>query len=335
MAEALTVMCCLVASGIKPPRAGKWAGWAVVVVMSVIAVPFIGWCLSPLLWPATPARIKSYVESPDDVPYNSYLWQRWEPVASWTIERGLDPDLSAARQTLAEKIRSTPEGTWPDQIVLSYAMRVGLVSRQELDEPRWVELYEQFRKNLFSIRDSQKKIEQIHAQQAVDRQRREQESEEREATRKAKEAEQKQKEAELAERDPELAKKRAEQRAKHDEAREAMMAKQRARHEEALKAAQLPQVPGNAPRAPQVSPELQPILSLQTTEWVLRVAMMRGDLSDEDRDFLASRLHATIEQCLAKGSGDMLADLLEASRLLAVIGRPVDPRNTARPCRSG
>ena len=51
--------------------------------------------------------------------------------------------------------------------------------------------------------------------------------------------------------------------------------------------------------------------------------MLRGDLTDDDRDFLESRLQATLEHVLSGGTND-IDDLVWATRELAVIGRPVD-----------
>jgi hypothetical protein len=62
---------------------------------------------------------------------------------------------------------------------------------------------------------------------------------------------------------------------------------------------------------------------LSQYDWVIRVALMRGDLSAEERDLLAERLHGVLERF----STDPFANLetpLRVTDLLEVIGRPID-----------
>jgi hypothetical protein len=104
-------------------KAGQRTGRALFVV---IVVPLIAWLLSPVLWPATPQRIKSYVESFHDAP-NEVSWQHWEIVARWAILAKLDPDLSGARRLLADEIAG-PQNPF----VLASAFRLGLVRPDQL-----------------------------------------------------------------------------------------------------------------------------------------------------------------------------------------------------------
>jgi hypothetical protein len=72
------------------------------------------------------------------------------------------------------------------------------------------------------------------------------------------------------------------------------------------------------------------ITSLLQYDWVIRAALLRNDLSPADRDYLAKRLHATLDD----GSVSeyyQLVDELRATQLLKAIGRPIDvARNRAR-----
>ena len=54
--------------------------------------------------------------------------------------------------------------------------------------------------------------------------------------------------------------------------------------------------------------------------------MLRGDLTDDDRDYLEERLHATMKEILAGGREIQdIEDPVHVTRMLAVIDRPVDP----------
>ena len=70
--------------------------------------------------------------------------------------------------------------------------------------------------------------------------------------------------------------------------------------------------------------ETRPITSLNQEDWVIRAAVLRNDLTPEQRDYLEKRLHATLED-LSTGPYDVLKTPLRATQLLEVIERPVDP----------
>ena len=73
-------------------------------LLAVLVLPLSVWYLNPILWPATPARIKAYVESFDNAPFSTASWQQWEIVARWAVESKLDPDLSSPRRLLAAEM---------------------------------------------------------------------------------------------------------------------------------------------------------------------------------------------------------------------------------------
>jgi hypothetical protein len=91
------------------------------------ALPLIIWLTNPIWWPTTPARIKHHVESFETGRYPFIAWGDWEISASWTIEAGLDPDLSRARRLLADEI-SGEQNPW----VLASAFRVGIVETDQI-----------------------------------------------------------------------------------------------------------------------------------------------------------------------------------------------------------
>ncbi len=68
----------------------------------------------------------------------------------------------------------------------------------------------------------------------------------------------------------------------------------------------------------------QQLTSLAQTGWAIRAAVMSGDLTQPERDYLAHRLHATFE-ALTTESGDALELALRITQLLTVIDRPVAP----------
>jgi len=92
-------------------------------------VPILMWLMNPILWPATPSRIKSYVESFPESRFHSIAWSDWEIAASWTIEAGLDPDLSRARRLLDDEISGEQ-----NPFILGSAFRVGLVRTDQIDQ---------------------------------------------------------------------------------------------------------------------------------------------------------------------------------------------------------
>ena len=181
-------------------------------------VPLTAWYMNPILWPATPARIKAYVESFDRAPFSSASWQQWEIVASWTVESKLDPDLSRPRRLLAAELAGEQ-----NPFILGSAFRVGLVQPDQLSQ---LKDYEKQRHVLLD--------------------------------------------------DPTHLK------------------------------------------------ETQPITSLEQTDWVIRASVLRNDLTTEQRDYLAKRLHASLEAVFATPI-TTLETPLRVTQLLEVIGRPVDP----------
>lgn len=91
-------------------------------LITVLVVPLAAWYMNPILWPATPARIKAYVESFDRAPFASANWQQWEIVASWAVESTLNPDLSGPRSLLTTELAGAQ-----NPFILGCAFRVGLV----------------------------------------------------------------------------------------------------------------------------------------------------------------------------------------------------------------
>jgi hypothetical protein len=69
--------------------------------------------------------------------------------------------------------------------------------------------------------------------------------------------------------------------------------------------------------------ESQRILFLDQTDWVIRAAVMRNDLSARDVDYLEKRLQANLENLIHEQYAT-LDEALRATKLLAVIGRPID-----------
>ncbi|MFM9962450.1 MAG: hypothetical protein ACKV2Q_14655 [Planctomycetaceae bacterium] len=185
------------------------------VIYPIVVVPLMAWMMNPILWPATPSRIKHHVESFDHAPFSTFSWQRWEIVVSWAIQSKLDPDLSKPRELLAQEISGKQS-----PFILSNALRVGLLSADQLDS---LKDYQSFR-----------------------------------------------------------------------------------------------QVLVDAP--PGVKPQM--ITSLDQNDWVIRAAVLRDDLSPQERDLLEQRLHATLEN-LFEVPQLVLSEPLRATQLLEVLGRPV------------
>jgi hypothetical protein len=63
------------------------------------------------------------------------------------------------------------------------------------------------------------------------------------------------------------------------------------------------------------------ITSLDQNSWVIHAAVLKNDLSAEDRDYLEARLLATLDNL---GGLEVVEPALRATQLLEVIGRPVD-----------
>ncbi len=70
--------------------------------------------------------------------------------------------------------------------------------------------------------------------------------------------------------------------------------------------------------------ETLPLTSLDMDDWVIRAAVMRHDMTTEQRDYLEKRLHATLE-AVSTGPYAVLKTPLRATQLLEVIERPVNP----------
>jgi len=105
--------------------------WILGGLFAALLVPMIVWFMKPILWPATPERIKNHVESFDEAPFSTVSWRQWEIVAGWAIEAKLDPDLSGARRLLAEEIAGEQ-----NPFILGSAFRIGLVQPDQLGQLR-------------------------------------------------------------------------------------------------------------------------------------------------------------------------------------------------------
>jgi hypothetical protein len=207
-------------TGIPRLRAGLSA--MAVALFAGLGIVLMGWLaamkMGPILRPATPARIKSYVESFDQAPYGSASWRPWEIVARWAIDSKLAPDLSGARRLLAREIAGEQ-----DPFVLGSAFRLGLVRADEIGR---LKDYEHQRKDL---PDAHRHLREPHE-----------------------------------------------------------------------------------------------IYYLEQKDWVIRAAVLRQDLSEEERDALQKQLHANLK-ALPDGPYEVLPTALRVTRLLKAIGRPVDP----------
>ncbi len=197
---------------LKVVNAGLFA--AILVLLTI-------WYMWPILRPATPARIKDYVESFDHAEFSSSSWQQWEIPASWAVESKLNPDLSAPKRLLDAELADEQNRVIP--FILGSAFRVGLVQPDQINQ---LKDYEKQRHYLF---DDPSRV--------------------------------------LATRG---------------------------------------------------------ISSLEQTDWVIRAAVLRNDLTVEERDYLEKRLHASLEEVFTSKI-TTLEEPLRATQLLEVIGRPVDP----------
>jgi len=184
----------------------------------ILAIPLMAWMLNPNLWPATPSRIKHYVESFDRAPNQEISWQHWEIAARWAIDSKRDPDLSQPRRLLAEAISGEQ-----NRFILTSALRVGLIPADQVAQ---LKEYEAMRSFLVT--------------------------------------------------------------------------------------------------APPSGMDPQIITSLAQYDWVIRAAVLRNDLSPQERDLLEQRLHTTLEWSLSEDSNVVLDEPLRATQLLEVIGRPAN-----------
>ena len=110
------------------------------VLFAILMVPLMAWMMNPILWPATPTRIKHYVESFDEAPFQMVSWQQWEIVASWAVQSQLDPDLSKPRRLLAQELSGKQ-----NPLILSSALRVGLLPAEQLGQ---LKEYQELRRSL-------------------------------------------------------------------------------------------------------------------------------------------------------------------------------------------
>ena len=108
-------------------------------MFAMIVIPLTGIYWKPILWPATPQRIKAYVESFDKAPFSSASWHQWEIVASWAVEAKLDPDLSAPRRLLATELAGEQ-----NPYILASAFRVGLMRADQLGQLKEYETLRRF-----------------------------------------------------------------------------------------------------------------------------------------------------------------------------------------------
>jgi hypothetical protein len=102
---------------------------AFAALFSVLVVPLTAWYMNPILWPATPARIKAYVESFDRAPFASASWQQWAIVGSWTVKSKLNPDLSGPRRLLATELAGEQ-----NPFILGCAFRAGLLQPDQVSQ---------------------------------------------------------------------------------------------------------------------------------------------------------------------------------------------------------
>jgi hypothetical protein len=126
----------MVRSGSQFPR------WAIRLLIT--AVGFLIMLPSVvLLWSAssqttiqipspTPAEIRNLVESFDRAPFQSGSWTNWEIVTTWTIESGMNPDLTLPRQLLESEVTAV-RSPQVAPFILGSALRTGVARDEFLD----------------------------------------------------------------------------------------------------------------------------------------------------------------------------------------------------------
>jgi hypothetical protein len=191
---------------------------ATAALIAIIGVQLTAWCMKSILWPATPARIKAYVESFDRAPFASASWQQWEIAGSWAVESKLNADLSGPRRLLATELAGEQ-----NPFILGCAFRVGLLRPDQVSQ---LKHYEEERHLLLD--------DPMHV--AV----------------------------------------------------------------------------------------TQTISFPEQRDWVIRASVLRNELTAEQRDYLAKRLHLSLQESLAAPLTSIETPL-RLTQLLEVIGRPVDP----------
>ena len=118
--------------------------WIPGVLYVCIALPLLVRLTNQIWWPATPTQILHYVEVFEKGRFPSMTFRDWEIPARWTIEQGLQPNLSRARKVLDNEIANDqPSLTF----ILGSAFRVGLVRPDEIEglaETRLPAIYKSF-----------------------------------------------------------------------------------------------------------------------------------------------------------------------------------------------
>lgn len=103
------------------------SGRGMMAVVALLMVPLVVWLASSILFPATPARIRSYVESFDHAKYSTVSWRRWEIVTDWVRRSTPDLDLSKPRRLLALEIANDE-----NPYILGNALRTGLMQSDQI-----------------------------------------------------------------------------------------------------------------------------------------------------------------------------------------------------------
>ncbi len=75
---------------------------------------------------------------------------------------------------------------------------------------------------------------------------------------------------------------------------------------------------------PPVGLKPQIITNVEQSDWVIRLAIERGDFTSDEQDYLAQRLLATLEYHLSENSVVTLKELLCTTKLLDVVKHPMD-----------
>ncbi len=127
-------------ANVSGQRIGTVQRRMVALMYSILIVSQMAWMMNPILWPATPARIKHYVESFDHAPFQMVSWRQWEIVANWAMKSQLHPDLSKPRRLLAQELSGEQ-----NRFILSSALRVGLLPADQLGQ---LKEYERWRHSL-------------------------------------------------------------------------------------------------------------------------------------------------------------------------------------------
>jgi len=98
-----------------------------VLVLIAMYLPIAVLLATMLRIPPSPSAIKQHVAAFDRARFGSATWRGWEIPARWTIEAGLNPDLSKPRELFERSLAAEP-----DPFTLGIAFRVGLVTPADL-----------------------------------------------------------------------------------------------------------------------------------------------------------------------------------------------------------